>query len=99
MCWRKRSTEKNTFQSPQMMLWQRGPSNQRSDQDYLKIGRAKTIDSAKMASFHKLDHAPHFKERPSPVFYDDLDMNQDTWFYETEEHMQAKLKDVTWLLA
>ena len=27
---------KNTFHSTQMMLWQRGPSNQRSDQDYQK---------------------------------------------------------------
>ena len=59
---------KNTFHCTQMMLWQRGPANIRSDIDIKHINRAKTITRDSLDQFHKLDHASMpVGERPKPV--------------------------------
>ena len=43
--------EKNTFHWTQMMLWQRGPKNERSDEKYPKICRGRTLNPDKLAPF------------------------------------------------
>ena len=89
---------KNTFQCTQMMLWQRGPKNERSDEEYTKIGRARTMNPEKLASIHKLDHAFIPKERPNPVFHNDVQITPENWFNNGKQK-ESKLKDTTWLLA
>ena len=65
---------KNTFHCTQMMLWQRGPKDERSDEEYPKIGRARTLNPDKLPPIHKLDHAFIPKERPSPIFDNDVEI-------------------------
>ena len=63
-----------------MMLWQRGPKNERSDEEYPKIGRARILNPDKLAPIHKLDHAFIPKERPSPIFDNDVEITPKNWF-------------------
>ena len=37
----------------QMMLWKRGPKNERSHEEYIKIGKAQTFNPDKLAPIHK----------------------------------------------
>ena len=48
---------KNTFHCTQMMLGQRGPKNERSDEDYPKTDQARTLTPDQLVPFHKLDNA------------------------------------------
>ena len=81
-----------------MMLWQRGPKNERSDEEYPKIGRARTLNPDKLAPIHKLDHAFIPKERPSPIFDNDVEITPENWFNNGKQK-ESKLKDTAWLLA
>ena len=89
---------KNTFHCTQMMLWQRGPKNERSDEESPKIGRAQTLNPDKLAPIHKLDHIFIPKERPNPVFHNDEQITPENWFNNGKQK-EPKLKDTTWLLA
>ena len=90
---------KNTFHCSQMVLWQRGPKNERSEEDYPKIGRARALTPEKLAPLHKLDCARLPKERPCPVFSVDFEPNPESWLEKTGEQRESRLKDITWLLA
>ena len=67
---------KNTFHCTQRRLWQRWLKNERSDEEYTKIGRARTLNPDKMAPIHKLDHEFILKERSNPVFHNDVQITQ-----------------------
>ena len=88
---------KNTFHCTQMMLWQQGPKNERSDDESPKIGRGRTLNPDKLAPIHKLDHVFIPKERPNPVFHSDVQITPENWFNNGKQK-ESKLKDTTWLL-
>ena len=89
---------KNTFHSTQMMLWQRGPARKRCNID-MKIGRAKTVPRVSLEKFHKLDYACHpVGGCPNPVFHPSLEIKVKTWFTESEDQVDARLKNLAWTL-
>ena len=91
---------KNTFHCTQMMLWQRGPANIRSDIDIKHINRAKTITRDSLDQFHKLDHASMpVGERPKPVSNLPPDLEIEKWFNESNNQVESKMKNMAWIIA
>ena len=89
---------KNTVHSTQTMLWQRGPAIKRRNVE-MKIGRAKTVPRDSVEKFHKLDYAYQpAGERRKPVFHPSLEINIKTWFTESENQVDARLKNFAWRL-
>ena len=90
---------KNTFHCTQMMLWQRGPSPERSDDDRT-VGRTKALQRETIEKLHTLDHAKlPTGTRPSPVFNSENTIDVEGLFAESDERAKAKCKNYVQVLS
>jgi hypothetical protein len=90
---------KNTFHCTQMILWERGPANIRSDIYIKHINRAKTITRDSLDQFHKLDHASMpVGERPKLVSNLPPDLEIVKRFNESNNQVESKRINMAWII-
>ena len=81
------------------MLCQREPKNERSHEEYRKIGRAQTFNPDKLAPIHK--STMHFsigKTKASPIFRNDVQITPEIWFTNGKQK-EPKRKASRWFLS
>ena len=94
---------KNTFHCTQMMVWQRGPVPQQSqdDSERKNVLRPRAIKPSALQEFQRLDHVhlPSGK-RPPPSFGDDNTIEIE-WFGSScyEERQRARAKVMAWMVS